>query len=914
MSDRPNRYYNRNDTMKKPSPAHSQILKIIFITTLFLTLSPVLVPKVQAQCGGCVCCNVGGGSCSNGCKEETLTCGFHTCCRWNPVTGCISGDCCICGCGSGGGDGGGGDTPAWDARGTILKFIQFDQPSDVTDWPVTSTTGASAWLEYTPTTGFCANPAASTQLQGIKASFVVTGRPQASDYRTSFANMSPYPIYPVCTDSHNVSYVQAVFYEHEPNFYPTWHNSLTRIVIPGTTYRQFGIKILNGVDFQGDSTGSNRPVYHDYYTWLNHPNDSTPSHIHPWTEDGSPITSISYPGFPGIGAVIPVGSGIRDDKGRQKPIYNINGWYSNYGTREKGNNDQWEDECENTQGSCPTGYTGIQATATIDPECVNKPALYTCKKVVEDSGESYISNWKPEKGSNSISLPQAWNSSDNKQTFKIYQTFDFTVDIDGYYYFVTCPPDGLFNNYYGINPCHAHMTVRYLSGGGTWNGFNNHSYNAGSTYRALFECWSGDCYYGLGIAPKNDLPDLSGTAGLYKDFFVPIVSTISPPGNIVGKFIDASTNRTCAYINATAANISARINLTGPQTLTSTGQTFSFPNVTTSATTPYTFTLSNIPASYLNPGNLYCKTSTLGNPVGTTSTASFNLLANDTITVNIGLVRNNDAWWQTQDGDILAGSVDDRIPSTVPAGQNYVSLAGVGDYPGVIAYSGTSGTYRDDAVTTTNSGHPSENNWLVDQNPPSVNVSYSILEKRAEDKGLLVTATGTSVTPDVLRNKAPNDDHYHYIKYGNTLTISSGNLNLGTRKLVLFVDGDLTINATNVTVTNGSGFVAFIVSGDININPLIAGSQAAPGLEGVYFADGNIDTGSRRPTADSHLWGYGSFIGLGGIRLGRDLDPANTTGANNTTPGETLIFDPAVFLTFPDELRDSNFTWEQVQG
>lgn len=390
------------------------------------------------------------------------------------------------------------------------------------------------------------------------------------------------------------------------------------------------------------------------------------------------------------------------------------------------------------------------------------------------------------------------------------------------------------------------------------------------------------------------------------------ILAIIPPASVTGKFVDASSNQTCGYVNSTPGNVSATIRLTkggGPNYGPATGTTFNFNPIEVG-----TYTINTTPpAGFINPGSLYCKSNSAFPNIDNVTVG-----ASENVTLNIGLIKSSNAWWQTQYGDILANSIKDPIPSTcsLPSCPPYVSLSGTAGSSGVIAYKDA---YDDDA-TAVNSGSPSQTApWLVKQNP-TVSLTYADLEKRVPQDQWKIISSG-SISTTTLRNLVPDDGETYFLKYsGGNLTITGSSLSLGNRKMALFVtSGNLTFNLNSnqtVNFNDGVGFAAFIASHDINISPNISGSSASsPGLEGIYFAGNTINTGTKgSPTPDSHLWVRGSLVGLSGITFQRDLDPNNSTGLNNGTPAETVIFAPELFFTFPEQLRDRNYTWEQIPG
>jgi len=133
---------------------------------------------------------------------------------------------------------------------------------------------------------------------------------------------------------------------------------------------------------------------------------------------------------------------------------------------------------------------------------------------------------------------------------------------------------------------------------------------------------------------------------------------------------------------------------------------------------------------------------------------------------------------------------------------------------------------------------------------------------------------------------------------------------LGNRRLVLFVTGNLTVN-NRITLDDGRGFFAAIVKGNINIDPGVSHPNQ-PSLEGMFLADGTINTGTKRPSADDRLYVRGALVGWSGVALQRDLDPTKTSGANNLAPAEFVEYAPDLVLTFPRELLREGLVFREV--
>lgn len=123
-----------------------------------------------------------------------------------------------------------------------------------------------------------------------------------------------------------------------------------------------------------------------------------------------------------------------------------------------------------------------------------------------------------------------------------------------------------------------------------------------------------------------------------------------------------------------------------------------------------------------------------------------------------------------------------------------------------------------------------------------------------------------------------------------------------TEKYVVFVNGDLNIK-NNITVANG-GFLAFIVKGNIVVDPGVTAVQ------GIYVANGNFTTlsiYSLGVTNDAPLAVQGSVVVWGNMDLRRNLG-----GAGNIDPGEQFGYRPDLLTSMPDKLKTFAMQWQEV--
>ncbi len=181
---------------------------------------------------------------------------------------------------------------------------------------------------------------------------------------------------------------------------------------------------------------------------------------------------------------------------------------------------------------------------------------------------------------------------------------------------------------------------------------------------------------------------------------------------------------------------------------------------------------------------------------------------------------------------------------------------------------------------------------------------------------------------DCASNSPPSDGFYLANNPpGGECTINS-DLDFGTNKVVIFVNGDLQFDsAVDQIKVSPEGFLAFIVKEDIRISGQIGDKSAGSftgttaHLQGVYIADGLIDTYQPDPSEEPggglgsgfRLVAAGIFVAKNGFNLDRNVKTDCPEGVcNETTPSELFIARPDLFVNIPDELREAYFFEQEV--
>ncbi|HYD34554.1 MAG TPA: hypothetical protein VD999_00645 [Vitreimonas sp.] len=171
-------------------------------------------------------------------------------------------------------------------------------------------------------------------------------------------------------------------------------------------------------------------------------------------------------------------------------------------------------------------------------------------------------------------------------------------------------------------------------------------------------------------------------------------------------------------------------------------------------------------------------------------------------------------------------------------------------------------------------------------------------------------------------SSAPNDGKNAYFRNGDLTVKSQWTVTAG-EQYVIFVNGNLTLGDGNnnierlINIEEG-GFVAFIVSGNITVEPGVGNTSltdTAANIEGIYMADGTFTVRSRGESAggDNRFVGAGSFVGWSGVSLERDFSDGSTRKQeNNTKAVEMFVYRPDLVRYVPEELARPRYVWQET--
>ena len=273
-------------------------------------------------------------------------------------------------------------------------------------------------------------------------------------------------------------------------------------------------------------------------------------------------------------------------------------------------------------------------------------------------------------------------------------------------------------------------------------------------------------------------------------------------------------------------------------------------------------------------------------------------------TVNVG---NPISWWQITDADVITnGNLVSPIPGTctLPACDPVFVKEGPGNSPGVPLYAGSY-----DFSAGVGQG-------IISDNPPwgwHANTSFSAVTQYVYDffyrlvpgDAVRNVIASDPINPNELKTQgAVSPDTYKwYFRTGN-LTMR-GEPTLASTKVILFVDGNLTIDG-HIDITPGTGFFMAIASGNITVNPGVRNPVGGYDLEGIFVADGNFVTASAGAGLDEAIQIRGMVAAYGAVDPNRDL-PDNTQA-----PAEEFTYAPDLLFNYPSSLTLKRTRWKEI--
>ena len=305
-----------------------------------------------------------------------------------------------------------------------------------------------------------------------------------------------------------------------------------------------------------------------------------------------------------------------------------------------------------------------------------------------------------------------------------------------------------------------------------------------------------------------------------------------------------------------------------------------------------TFTLSATAGNHLLsvafPTDYVCTTGSCGaNSVCTNRT-----VISPSINNNFYLTSTKEAWWQTEGAGVYAGGLGGGVTvrSELPLSSSRLIIpGGAGTSAALLRSSGSSDL---------GSGSVSDELWSATARYRGKKMDYAYF---AAQMGVVPSQTN-DWEADTMNKPGTTKDFHYLDPQSGTATISSPWVVASGEKYIVFVNGDLRISA-NTSVDNG-GFLAFIVNGNILVDPAITN------IEGMYIATASFETESIDTTdviADVPLQVEGNVVAWGTFELGRSL-----LGSNIVSPAEKFVYRPDLLENMPDKMKTFAMNWQEV--
>jgi hypothetical protein len=346
----------------------------------------------------------------------------------------------------------------------------------------------------------------------------------------------------------------------------------------------------------------------------------------------------------------------------------------------------------------------------------------------------------------------------------------------------------------------------------------------------------------------------------------------------------------------------------------------------------------------IDPNNPYvCRYTGVGSP-----TANVNFYLKE---YNL----SNDSWFQVFGSNLFSrGSIASDVPysfceadgscqaalSVPPVGSSNPLFSGF-----AIANTGNNNNLRSSESSSVYHSYFHLIERLNNVNSYAVNtdlnqLSYDYFYKLAENS-LQAVGTGEDLEPllaDWTGASWWQTDEINYVAVNGNVSIDESqgfNLTAG-QKLVVFVDGNLTLDDSNpndtnrkITSVDQTSFLAFIVNGNILVTPHVGYelNPSAPSvptvtvansnLEGVFVADGTLTIQSKTAIGevppDKKFIGAGTFVAWSNVNLNRTFND-NSFGPilNNNQAIENFIYRPDLLANWPTKLKASVSNWREV--
>ncbi len=294
---------------------------------------------------------------------------------------------------------------------------------------------------------------------------------------------------------------------------------------------------------------------------------------------------------------------------------------------------------------------------------------------------------------------------------------------------------------------------------------------------------------------------------------------------------------------------------------------------------------------------------------------------------------SHSGWWQVMGANVYAGQTSGLVLNT-PVPVDFCAAAPdctpamiASDAVGTLHSAGVAITGGGGVDTTAETGD--QTGYVTDRDsqtfvmgsslgPLKENYAYFY---RQYSMGLNPDDDFASSAGDAQKPNQPPVNGRAYFHAGDMIIQSPWTVQAG-EEIVIFVDGDLTLSdptgVEQLIQVEPGGFLAFIVSGNVTITANMGNTDVddtTANIEGVFIADGMLTVQSRGEAAggDDRFVGAGTFVGWGGVSLGRDFsDGAERRAENNTRPVELFVYRPDFVQNSPARFNRPRYVWQET--
>lgn len=290
------------------------------------------------------------------------------------------------------------------------------------------------------------------------------------------------------------------------------------------------------------------------------------------------------------------------------------------------------------------------------------------------------------------------------------------------------------------------------------------------------------------------------------------------------------------------------------------------------------------------------------------------------------------SWFQTDKGNVRYSSLVNRLPNVSPAPRLNASIDLTS--PGIF--------YSSKSDSDFGSGIVSPKGWKVDNefsyNKTTENIngglSYSFFKSKARQDGVTITSL-TSPTFELNNLNNLSDDYKNkgaaVFEFDGNLTISNtggGYTHTNGKRVVVLVNGNVTINDNNIAIPTGQGIFVIAAKGNITfgqsagVSPGSIGYDVTslnPRIDGYYSAEGNIILEGTECSSGSNP---DLRLNVGGALIANSLKPFSTSGTgsiinkrslcNNTNPVLFVSTRPDFLTQLTDFYKTSYTKWKEV--